>query len=127
MKVLTATSRTQGQQPGDFNWCVEGEIVTPARLICGRDRADPDGGCGCGRAFAGLNSQRATTTAVVADLDGYTLTDLAEAVRSYRAQAGWDTKDAALEAAIIVDIAEGHPAGTVLGVRLDDIVSRPGR
>src|SRR5260370_40078820 len=127
MNVLTATSRPQGQRPGDLNWCVEGEIVTPVRLICARDRADPDGGCGCGRAFAGLNSQRATTTAVVADLGGYTLTDLAEAVRSYRAQAGWGPEDAALAAAMIADLAEGHPAGTVLEVRLDDIRVRPGR
>lgn len=35
-----------------------------------KDRADPlRGGCGCGRAFAGLASRRATTTALVRDLD----------------------------------------------------------
>jgi hypothetical protein len=34
-----------------------------------RDEKDPDGGCGCGRAFSGMSSMRATTTAVVRDLD----------------------------------------------------------
>ena len=64
MKVLVATSQTQGQRENDFNFCVEGELVTVG-LVCATDRYDPDGGCGCGRAFAGLNSHRATTTAKV--------------------------------------------------------------
>ena len=126
MKVLTATSRTQGQRPGDFTWCVEGEIVTPVRLICDRDMLNPGRGCGCGRSFAGLNSHRATTTALVNELGGYTLSDLAEAVRSYREQAGWPTGDAALEATQIVEMAEQYPAGTVLEIRLDEISAREG-
>src|SRR5262245_6200262 len=89
MKILAATSQTQGQRASEFNWCIEGEVVTFTGT-CDRDRTEgPDGGCGCGRAFAGLNSHKATTTAIVRDLDGYTLDDLTEAVRSYRQQAGW--------------------------------------
>src|SRR5579862_8855950 len=53
MKILTATSRTQGQRNSDFNWCIEGELVHFG-LVCAADQDDPDGGCGCGRAFAGL-------------------------------------------------------------------------
>jgi hypothetical protein len=126
MKMLTATGSTQGQRPGDFHWCVEGEIVTPIRLICSRDEADPDGGCGCGRAFAGLNSQRGTTTAMVRDLDGYTMDDLTDAVRSYREQAGWTTmcEGAPEEAAEIAEAASQYPTGTVLEIRLEDINER---
>jgi hypothetical protein len=96
VKLLTATTQTQGQRASDFTWCVEGEVVTPAGVICDRDRTEgPDGGCGCGcgcgcgRSFGGLNSHKATTTAIVRDVDGYTFEDLTEAVRSYRQQAGW--------------------------------------
>jgi hypothetical protein len=46
-----------------------------------------------GRGFAGLNSHKASTTAIVRDVDGCTFEDLLEAVRSYRDQAGW-TQDA---------------------------------
>ena len=77
MKLLTATNQTQGQRASDFTWCTEGELVTPVVLICGWDeREGPDGGCGCGRAFGGLHSQKSTTTAMVRDLDFNTITDV---------------------------------------------------
>ena len=52
MHVLTATSQSQGQRSNDYTFTIEGELV---RLddVCATDRADPDGGCGCGRGFAG--------------------------------------------------------------------------
>jgi hypothetical protein len=125
MKILTATSQTQGQRASDFHWCTEGEVVTPVRVICDRDRElGPDGGCGCARSFAGLNSHKATTTAMVRDIDGYTLEDLAEAVRSYREQAGWNHDQAEAEAAQIAETAAGYDAGTILELRLDDIAAR---
>lgn len=50
MKIITATSQTQGQRASDFSFCIEGELVTYATVICDRDREEgPDGGCGCGR------------------------------------------------------------------------------
>ncbi len=132
MKILTATSQTQGQRASDYNWCVDGEVVTAAGVICDRDRREgPDGGCGCGRGFTGLNSHKATTTAIVRDLDGYTLEDLAEAVRSYRQQAGWAElaggeadKLAAEEAADLAELAAAYPPGTIIERRLDDVQSR---
>jgi hypothetical protein len=126
MKVLTATAETQGLRPNDYTWCVEGEVVTPVRAICSQDEADPDGGCGCGRAFAGLNSHRATTTAMVRDLDGYSLADLTEAVRSYREQAGWTTmtESAGEEAEEIAAIAAEYITGVVLEIRLEEISAR---
>jgi hypothetical protein len=133
MKLLTATTRSQGDRRSDFDWCIPGEVVTPIRVICDRDREDPDGGCGCGRAFGGLSSQKATTTAIVADVDGYSFEDLIEAVRSYREQAGWAqyAKDedeaaqlAADEAASIAETAAEHEAGTVLEIRLGAVSRR---
>jgi hypothetical protein len=69
MKLLTATREGQGDREGDFCCAVEGELVILGDM-CATDRDDPFlGGCGCGRAFAGLASRRATTTALVRDLD----------------------------------------------------------
>lgn len=61
MHVLITTPRTQGQQPDDFDHTVPGELVRFPGVECG------DPACGCGRAFAGLASARATTTAEVVD------------------------------------------------------------
>jgi hypothetical protein len=134
MKVLVATSQTQGQRASDFNWCIEGEVVTFSSL-CDRDRIEgPDGGCGCGRGFAGLNSHKATTTAVVRDIDGYTLDDLTEAVRSFRQQAGWAglagakaEQRVAAEVEELAEMAGAWPAGTVIERRLDDVQPRETR
>ena len=68
MKLLTATHEGQGERDGDFFHAVEGEVVVLGE-VCATDQNDPLGGCGCGRAFSGLRSQRATTTALVRDLD----------------------------------------------------------
>jgi hypothetical protein len=68
MRLLTATRVGQGERDGDFFHAVEGELVVLGE-VCATDRNDPLGGCGCGRAFSGLSSQRATTTALVRDLD----------------------------------------------------------
>ena len=76
MKVLVATRQTQGAIAGDFCHTVEGELVTPHIVEC----ADPER-CGCGRAFSGLASDRATTTAMVVDLDHVDRAALAAAVR----------------------------------------------
>jgi hypothetical protein len=65
MKVLTATTETQGWRSDDFCWTVEGEMVIFPPIEC--DCHVFDDHCGCRRAMAGLVSQRATTTIKVAD------------------------------------------------------------
>ena len=117
MKILTATSRTQGQRPNDFHWCIEGELVHFG-LVCAADQADPDGGCGCGRSFAGLNSHRATTTAMVRDIGGFTTGDYVEAIRSSLSQQGWDASTAAEEAGELMAIVADWPVGAVAERRL---------
>ncbi|MFF3912670.1 hypothetical protein ACFYZB_04165 [Streptomyces sp. NPDC001852] len=123
MKLLTATSRTQGQRDSDFNWCIEGELVIVVDVVCERDREDPDGGCGCGRSFAGLNSSKATTTALVKEID-FSREDAAEAIRSALEQSGWlayfdqDDIDDVIEDALA--LAAEFEVGDIIERRLDD-------
>ena len=123
MKLLTATNRTQGYRANDFDWCIKGELVHIGD-VCAADREDPDGRCGCGRSFAGLNSHQATTTAMIRDVPGFTVADFVEALRSSLDQQGWDPSDAAREAAALCRLAGRFPAGTVLERRLDRIAVR---
>lgn len=125
MKLLTATGRTQGWRDNDFNWCIEGELVMPPTMVCARDQDDPDGGCGCGRAWAGLSSHRATTTAAVQDLVGIGRDDFVEAVRSSLEEQGWPTGEATEIADVMIEIAADHRPGTVLEQRLGEIGVRP--
>ncbi len=119
MKVLVATSDTQGARDNDFSFCIEGELVTVG-LVCAADEQDPDGGCGCGRAFAGLNSHKATTTAKVKEVD-LSEEDYVEALRSSLAQQGWPTEDVAELAAWLIELVASWPVGTIVERRLDDI------
>ena len=124
MKVLVATARTQGTRSNDFHWCIEGELVRITE-VCPRDQADPDGGCGCGRGFGGLNSHRVTTTAMVAEVL-LSRQDYVEALRSSLRQQGWDpcaccsTDEADDLAALVAD----WPVGAVVERRLDELVVR---
>jgi hypothetical protein len=122
MKILVATNDTQGQRDNDFCFCVEGELVTVG-LVCAADDQDPDGGCGCGRAFAGLNSHKATTTAKVKEVD-LSEADYIEALRSSLEQQGWPTEDVAELAAWLTELVDSWPTGTIVERRLDDIYIR---
>jgi hypothetical protein len=131
LKLLTATTQTQGQRDNDFAWCIPGEVVSPFTFICDRDRElGPDGGCGCGRAFTGLNSSKATTTAIVTDIDGYSLEDLVTAVLATRQQEGWADGDddpdrsARQLAMAIAETAAEFEVGDVLEIRLGEIGRR---
>jgi hypothetical protein len=130
MKLLTATRERQGERDGDFCFAVEGELVLLG-YVCATDQADPDGGCGCGRAFSGMSSMRATTTALVRDLD-VSLDDVRLAVGGYYVSAGMgpDVIGAAefdeVVSATLEDLAEiAHvPVGAVVGRRLDNLTWR---
>jgi hypothetical protein len=123
MKILSATSLTQGQRDSDFHWCIEGELVHFG-LVCAADRNDPDGGCGCGRSFAGLNSHRATTTAMVREVEGFTRDDYVEAIRSSLSQQGWDPSTAEDEADELIQILADWPVGAVTERRLNHVQVR---
>jgi hypothetical protein len=124
MRVLVATARTQGNRPNDYHFCIEGELVR-INEVCARDRDDPDGGCGCGRGFGGLNSHRATTTARIAEVP-LSLAEYALAIQSSLQQQGWDTCDdcAMSEAVDLAALVLGWPVGSVVERRLDQLVVR---
>jgi hypothetical protein len=130
MKLLTATRERQGEQDGDFCFAIEGELVLLG-FVCATDEADPDGGCGCGRAFSGMSSMRATTTAVVRDLD-VSLDDVRLAVEGYHVSAGigpdviGGVEFQEVVSATLEDLAEVArlPVGAVVGRRLDHLIWR---
>jgi hypothetical protein len=132
MRLLTATRQAQGELPGDFFFTVEGELVLINDLVCARDRDDPDGGCGCGRAFVGLGSRKATTTALVRDLD-ISPAELRAAVEDFQVARGLGPDvigaaefDDAVEAelGLLERIARSVPEGAVVGLRLEHLVWR---
>ena len=71
MKVIVATSATQGARPSDSTECVEGELVW-LRDVCPASRRNPYGRCECARSFSGMSSNGYTTTALVRDFPGLT-------------------------------------------------------
>jgi hypothetical protein len=126
VRVLTATSTTQGDQPDDCCWTTEGELVSLPLLEC----SCPD--CGCDRSFAGLDSHRATTTCVVADVPIDAPGLRRSVVRSLTA-GGWLVDLPALDGELvddviarILEVAGSFPPGTVLA-RADGgvVVRRP--
>lgn len=124
MKLLTAAV---DPDPVGFSDAVPGELVYLGP-VCGIDEADEfgDGGCGCGRSFAGLASDRGTTLAVVADVD-LTAAQLEVLVADSLRRAGWDVaEDLAHEvAADMVDAAAPFPVGTRVRRTLDRIEAQP--
>jgi hypothetical protein len=125
MKVLAATTRTQGDRSSDFSYTVDGELVYLG-MVCDADERDPDSddACGCSRAFVGCNSHKATTTAEVVDLE-LERSDVAIAVGSSLHQGGWTAQEdaAAVEEIVeeMLEIADSYPLGAVLRRRLDII------
>ncbi len=127
MRVLVATHHTNGQVAGDYDHCVDGELVY-MQDPCDSDLRDPDGGCGCGRGFAGMSSHRASTTAMVVDRP-LGPEDLREALRSSLEAGGWldpafCPPDLAVEvveglAAEVRALAEHFPLGSIVRRRLD--------
>jgi hypothetical protein len=134
MKVLVATRRTQGERPGDFSWTIDGELVHFPIVVCAADRraakaGKPLGDCGCGRAFAGMNSHRSGTTAEIADLD-ISREDYVTALASSLHACGWTPReepddDEVLQMADdLLELAGWYPVGTVLGHKLYDVTPR---
>lgn len=124
MKIIVATSRTQGQNPGDFNWLVDGELVTFAPLTC--DRAD----CGCDRSWAGVASHKAGTTAEITDRpisrQDY-VTAIVESFATAWPSAADDPEiraDVEAEALDLLVIADGFDIGDVVELHHDKISLR---
>jgi hypothetical protein len=136
VRLLVATARTNGKVEGDFDQCVEGELVL-VEEPCEADRDDPDGpGCGCTRSFVGLGSRATTTTALVVD-SPLSESDVREAVRGGLEDRGRidpdrttrDEADRLVDEAItrVAAVAEHFPVDTVVGRRGERVFPRIGR
>ncbi|MHA7664653.1 DUF7715 family protein [Mycolicibacterium sp. HS_4_1] len=122
MKILVATALTQGVRGNDYNYCVPGELVW-VQDPCDRDRRDPEGGCGCGRGFAGLASHRATTTAQVVDAE-MTRQELVLAMQTSLSDGGWPPEWAEEVADENLAMAAAFDTGTVIERRLEEFSPR---
>ncbi|MBM9468418.1 DUF7715 family protein [Nakamurella leprariae] len=122
MRMLVATAWAQGQRANDFHHCVEGELVWIGP-VCSADERDPDGACGCGRAFAGMHSHLATTTARVGNV-ALSAADVVVALAGCLEQQGWNPRVAPALADEMLTLAASYPVGTVLERRLDRISAR---
>ena len=78
---------------------------------------------GCAPAFARLNSHRATTTAMVKEVD-MSEADYVEALRSSLAQQGWPTEDVVELADWLAQLVGGWPVGSIIERRGDDMLIR---
>jgi hypothetical protein len=97
--------------------------------VCGRDRRDPNGGCGCGRGFGGLTSHRATTTGEVVERD-FSEEELRLAVRTSLTDQGWlhevlsESERVAIVDEVVSEVravAEALPVGAVVRRDIDDL------
>ena len=80
MKVLVATERGQGTKQDDYSWTTEGELV----------RLDdcPDRYCRC-TGFSGVESHRATSTALVVEREDLTPVVLIHIFERNWVDGGW--------------------------------------
>lgn len=88
MKILVATTKTQGVRKNDFTFCNPEEMVFPG-LICDHETADES--CGCARSLTGVDSHKGTTTAIVVNLPLWTFPSMAKKVLQSYHDAGWST------------------------------------
>ena len=122
MKILVATSHTQGTHPGDYHYCIERELVW-IQEACDRDLRNPDGPCGCGRGFAGTASHRATTTAMVVESE-MSRADLVLAFQTSLDDGGWPVAWAEDVADENLEIAARLPVGAIVTRKLEKFFVR---
>lgn len=123
MKVLVATSKTQGQRENDFHFANEGEVVIFGSEC---DREAVDGKCGCRRSMVGCESRKATTTFLVVERP-IDQAGLETTVRMSLTEGGWvgkewsdpaaDAEWVREDAAELARVAAHFATGTVLEKR----------
>ena len=114
MKVLVATERGQGTKPDDYSWTTEGEFV----------RLDdcPDQYCR-GTGFSGVESRKATSTALVVEREDLTPELLVDVFERNWVAGGWgeyldddEIRELAVEDVLtLIDHLEDLEPGTVVG------------
>lgn len=117
MRILVATAHTQGTNPSDYHYCVEGELVW-IQEPC--HRGDE---CGCARGFAGAASHRTTTTAMVVESE-LTRDDVVLAFSTSLPDGGWPVAWAEDVADDNLEIAAGLPVGAIIVRSRDELFLR---
>ena len=128
MKVLVATSETQGQRESDFCHTDHHEIVGfPSEC----DGQQIDGRCGCRRCMTGMITGRPTTTMTVIDDPTVTEASLKDSLRQRMIADKWDVLPSAdLQAiidedvAILIDLANTFQVGAIVERRGDQFQTR---
>lgn len=110
MKILVATTRSQGERVDDVCHTVPGELV----IDLGPCRNDTPGECVFGRVFVGLGSGHLTTTAVVVDLPFLDRRAYVKILRQSFVLRGLPTVDLAAIAERSRRSADGLAVGTVV-------------
>ena len=127
MLVFEATDQLQGQRPTDYHHAWTGELVYLTFQECQNPK------CGCTRGFAGLDSHRATTTALVVERSDLTIEALSQLLATSLHDGGWlDSADPGTElvswlASEIVELANHYGAfgpGAVIEREGDDVLHR---
>lgn len=110
MKIIVATSETQGQRPGDFNFVPNGEIV----MVSDCEYLHTE--CDCARSMAGIKSDKEATTMKVIEsniaLEEYHRL-IGEANQRY-GELGVDDAICSERADALIDLVMQIPAGTVI-------------
>lgn len=107
-RMLVAAPADRATGPGDFSFTDDGELLYEGQAVCCSSVA-----CGCSRAMAGVDSSKATTVAVVAEVEMSRagLIDIADRVAE---KAGWDADNVLFGLLRIQAVAASHPVGTLL-------------
>lgn len=127
MKVLVATSVSQGTRSTDVMRCVDGELVYMIEA-CPASRRRPYGPCECGITFRGMTSDEISTTAIVRAVPGLdlaTYVDCLDATHRFKSSVGCTCEfDAVAQAWNLTAIAGMFAAGTVVERQVDRVVVR---
>lgn len=128
MKVLVATSLTQGTKASDVMQCIDGELVFMVDA-CPYGRRQPYGGvCDCGITFRGMTSDGVATTAVVREMPGLSIdayVDCLEATHRFKRERGCTCElDAFGDAWTLLALAGTLAPGTVVERYVDRIEVR---
>lgn len=109
-KVFTAVNRDL--EPGDFNWCEEGEMLV-THFVC--DRKD----CGCERSHSGINSLKSTTVMRVEERM-LTPSGIMALIEDYSKRSGWSFDIAAPALTDAMISAMQFDVGEILRTQYDD-------
>lgn len=110
MKIIVATSETQGQRPGDFSFVPDGEVVIVSDCDCLHE------GCECSRSMVGVLCGKGTTTMMVIESD-LTRDDYLRLVRAANegfADLGVDGSFFDEQADALLQLAAEFPVGAII-------------